>query len=838
VEIVEGLLAALAQDNTYLLLHPTIRVIDLARFVPSEHLPRLRASVESPDDVEAANAALLLAACGDRPMATRLLDLALDHSKPPLVRTSALAAYANVGEPGSVGRLLDIDDWDGATALSRTDAAAGLMDASNARLVLAALARTNATVSSAYYRFGELSVPADIEAVLDALTALPAAALGYNRLSYYLDPFWSAVVGAWQPGWADKVARVVLRFEELRQPDDPDLERALIPALRSLPDSGHSIGRSILERLLGSGRDVEHLHHVIPGLIGPDDALWLAAQPGSEALVRTVRAFGMPPTSNALRTPIAPEQQQELDEWRLRDATRGARSQGLERDIAESTDATALFSALEQLAPSRWPEVTPGRRDWLARYVDEQLSQLDLRTRIQWRTDTELTQPRTLGPLLALVRRYELRLSDDEPLGLALLSESHTTRAYHKRFGLSATAIAAIESLLDAQNTPNPGLDHILSFASDARLHSPGVSAALERLAADTQRPRRIREGAVRLIADAGDTAALLRLSPSLPSEVGLEVDDLLVKAQHRGTIERRLQQLLDSPDALASGEVDRHFDNPLNWVGSIREPSVWTSLVHLRRLALERGLHRVTQLLTNTLAGIDMTRAAAEIDRQVANAPEEWRPYQKRLALEMTRDASIRAAQGVAFERVLQRLSHATTLSRFKIWAEGPTDCPAIEELASKIPGAETLDIVAQQLGGWNNILNPHWSASSLGDGCRDFAILLDGDRAYDYSRPGLVEKADARTFLNGLRRDGIEVRVLDRYGLENYFPQHAFEAVLGRDLSSSFPLDPRRKVNQQVPGHSKSSNATLAERTTLDDLSGTDLRDFLELVVRRASN
>ena len=37
------LLASLIHDNVYLLRHPTIRVIHLARFVPGAMLPQLRA---------------------------------------------------------------------------------------------------------------------------------------------------------------------------------------------------------------------------------------------------------------------------------------------------------------------------------------------------------------------------------------------------------------------------------------------------------------------------------------------------------------------------------------------------------------------------------------------------------------------------------------------------------------------------------------------------------------------------------------------------------------------------------------------------------------------------
>ena len=836
--IVRGLLASLIRDNIYLLHHPTIRAFHLARFVPGAMLPQLRAAVESTNDVKAANATLLLAAYGDRTMADRLLALALNATRNAAVRNSALAAYDRIGTPASVHQLLDIQDWDERTVLSRIDAAAGLMDSTNALQVLTALGRTDAGISSAYVRFDELTARADLEAVLDALIALPADAFQRHRLSYYLDRFWWSLARNWQPEWVDKVAELVLRFEEVGNPDDDDLRRDFVPAMQSLSDHGNAIGRGIIERLLAAGRDVHHLYHTIPALVGLDDAQWLVAQPASEDLVRTVRAFGHPETTNVLRGQITAEQQEQLNQWQREEQQRQKRTQRIERIIATSEDGDVLLPAFARLDPARWPEVSADRRDWLATFVGEQLGQLDLRTRIRWRSETELTQPRVLPLLLTLVQRYELRVADDEPLAVALLAETDATSAYHQRFGLSNRAVAAIEELLEGIDTPNPGLDQIFSFIRKVDLRTPRIMAAIEHIAMDAARPMRIRDGAVRIIAGAGNAEALLRVAPTLPPDLRRETDDFLVEAQHRETIERRLRQLLDDPTALASGEVDIDFDNPLAWVGKIREPAVWENLVRLRRLALQRGLHRVTGLLTNTLAQIDMMSAAEVIDTQMNDAPVLWQSSLRQQALEMERDATIRAAQGVTFEGVLCRLENATTLNLFKIWVEGPTDCPSVEDLVHKVPGAENLNIVAQPLGG-STILNRQWKPVNLGDGCRDFVILLDGDGVYDYRRPSLVERADARRLLAGLRRDRIDVTVLERYGLENYFPQHAFETVMeSDDLSEHFPLDPRRPVRRQIRGYNKNMNVRLAGLATLADLAGTDLFAFLEHVAQLAGD
>jgi len=833
--IVNELLASMVNDRTYLLHHPSIRAIDLARFVPAGMLPQLRASVESPNDVEAANAALLLAAYGDRTIADRLLEIGLDQARSSDVRNSALAAYDQVGVPASVDRLLDIQDWSEPTVLSRVDAAAGLMDSTNTELVLAALGRTDAMISSAFYRFDQLESTADHEAVLDALITLPREAFG-SRMSYYLDRFWRSLARHWRPEWGQKVAQAVMRFAEIGNLDDDDLRRDFVPAMQSLPDHGHSIGRSILERLLAAGRDVNHLYHSIPALVGPADGDWLLQQPGAERLLRTVRAFAPPETSQPLRGPITPEQQEQIDALQHEEARRQARTQRLENTIATSEDADSLYRALVDVDPSRWPDVGAARLRWLAAFVGQELNELDLRTRIRWTSETELTMPRPLPLLLGLVKRYELQLADDRPLALSLIAETHAIRSYQQRFGLSEAAVHIIEEFLNEPTTSNPALDHVLRFIHDAKLATPPIMAGVERVATDAARLNRAREAAVQIVADTGNAEALLRIAPTLPPELRQQVEDRLVEAQHRPTIERRLQRLADDVIALASGEVEVHVTNPLNWVARIRLREVWHRLTRLRRMALQHGLYRVATLFANTLYGIDGLEAVRVIRAQMPDTPVAWQPHLTARALELERDATIRAAQAAPFETVLRRLENASTLNRFKIWVEGPTDCSPVEHLAHKVPGAEHLNIVAQPLGGWGTILAAQWTPQSLGDGCHDFVMLLDGDGAYDYSRGGLVLKPEVRPFLTRLRVDGIHVTVLERYGLENYFPRHAFECVSGQDLSAHFPLDPRCPVNQQIPGYNKNMNTALAQLTTHADLAGTDLAVFLELVEQLA--
>jgi hypothetical protein len=149
-------------------------------------------------------------------------------------------------------------------------------------------------------------------------------------------------------------------------------------------------------------------------------------------------------------------------------------------------------------------------------------------------------------------------------------------------------------------------------------------------------------------------------------------------------------------------------------------------------------------------------------------------------------------------------------------------------------VPG----NIVVRSVGGWNQVINPNWHPTELSDGCSDLLVLLDGDRARDWTRAGhpIRPERDISAAIAKFKAAKIEVHVLERYAIENYFSQAAFERVLGTSMAGIFPLDPARSVTEQVPRYSKALNGALADATSLDDLRGTDLGRILEEIANRA--
>jgi hypothetical protein len=837
-ELVGRILQRLKDRREYLSHHPLVRAIDLGRFVTPDVTRDLEAALASADDVEVANAILLLGAAGVPDVSQAALELGLDPNRPLPVRHSALDALDRIGTPEMIPKLLDISDFDEPTVVSRIDTASALMDPAHTGVVLEYLTKTDTTMSAAYYRFRQLDQPEEFEAVLDGLLALPPELLT-SRLSMYLEQMWPAMVRAWQPRWVPKVTELLLRTEE---DYENDVAEKLAKALLELPDHGAAIGKQMLVELLAQGRELRGFARTVPQLVSVADAAWLEAQPHSEELVSYLRAFGSQDVRQLLFRNVQPAPADarvmvKHEKWQRRRQAEEDRVDRLLEVLRHSNDPGELLNALFRLDFVKWPDLTDLQRGALAKAVENKLHALDLPNRIVWRTENSWTMPGALPVVLRAIDRYELRLADDTLLVHSLLAQEVETPAqYHQRFGLSAEALAAVESILNDHGLPPGALDGAVDFVVKVRLNTPKVLAAFENILMSA-RPERTRLNAISGLGQTTEGIGVLAAQlKNLSGELQRSTARELLRAQHLPTIMRRLAQLENDPALLAAGNVDRHFNHPLDWIGEIRHTDAWKSLKRLRRQALQSSLDHVVRIVTGTMANIDKLNIAKVILEQVNDAPLAWQPYQRRQAVEYERDGKIMAAQGASFDRVLERLKAFSTMNRFKLWVEGPNDRPALQVLAGRIVG-DLGDVVVQPVGGWAQILSESWSPRGMGDGCSDLLVLLDGDRARDWSKPGnpVRPEQDVRDVIRKFNEYRIPYHILERYALENYFPQSAYEKVMGTGVAKHFPLDPAKSVLEQIPGYNKNMNGALADGTDIADLAGTDLGQVLEQNRRR---
>jgi hypothetical protein len=317
-----------------------------------------------------------------------------------------------------------------------------------------------------------------------------------------------------------------------------------------------------------------------------------------------------------------------------------------------------------------------------------------------------------------------------------------------------------------------------------------------------------------------------------------------LIERQHRATIERELSRLLKDDDALRTGEVEIGYDSPLSWIDKIRAGFAWDKLKHLRERALRLELDRVTILMTGALARIDRPATAKLIQQQLNAAPAAWRHFLQASAVEMEQAARIEEAQQTPFDAVLRRLRGSTSADKLLVVCEGPTDVPVFQALVAQLP--DVPEVIFDWVGGWGGLVNKDPYIFLLG--AKEAIVVMDGDngRKLDAQPPPLTDLAREQTAR--LRAAGVELRILERYGIENYFPRQAVEMVLQRDLASFFPLPhnvPIADHLSEIVGverrtfYPKSRNRDVVAHIDLDrDLAGSDLRTFIYEIAERARN
>lgn len=810
----------------YLVFHPTIRAYLLSRFITPQVTALLLVDLNGVNEVATANAAVCLGAAEYKPSADVIFAIAQDPSRPRLVRYSALSGLSRVGTSEMVPALLKDDGSDDDFQTSRLHTAAALMGVDQFYEILKSLCGTKTLVSSAYERFDSLSSPDEVDAALTAAAALEGSDPD-QRLDSYLRPIWRAGIRHWRPEWAKPLALTLTQLDKECRRRSIGLD--LIKMVERAPAIRESAGEHLADIAL-AGDPYSRLDVSAYKLIGVSTAARVRDTAGSERLIQSLRAFGRPEIQTALGpAPSVEPEDPEVLEWKKQDLEREATKDKWITQAKTGASGNDVLIALNHLDPKQWPHLDSLRIEQLAAVVSQKLVECDLRNSIKWLSDTEWQSPRVLSLLIKAVDHYELVLADERPLVWATCGFEHGAAVkYYKRRGLSAQAIAiAAESIGDA-TLHEQALCGLLGFWRESEL--PNERAIEEsQVIAQGVRSDRAKDLAVNYLIGVADDSVLVSLSSVAKGDLVSTLELALIKRGHRPTVARRLASLRKDLTSLDAGEVEFPKDSSLAWISSVQGSEFWKPLVALRRAALQRGLFGVSMLFSDALGRIDLIGLSKVILDQLPETPPEWRDRLRNMSREHYRDGTIRAAQATPFERIIKQVRQKTTMATFQIWHEGMMDREALEALVDQLPEDIALSIKVSPLGGWNEVLSEKWRAEDLFENCKDLIVIMDGDRGRDLKKPSRPIKTDKemKLFLKKLRHAGIECHILERYGFENYFPQHAFESVLGNKVNVRFPLNECEKVETQLAGfgYSKKQNGNLAKVTLLADLSGMDL-------------
>lgn len=831
------------------ILNESFSIRRLAHLLTASVITSLKTQLAGGDAHVVANALVLLAAYERADVVPLALKLATEHRNASSLRYSAIVALIHSGDASVVGDLIAFALRDDVYYVNILDAIGSLCTPKDFPRVLPLLEHTQAGLSATFYHFRELKTREALVAVIDYLRVNPGTLNGHN-LDSYLEPVIDLIPEFWGSEIAVTLGELLAELERVHF-HRGKLGQRLIARIAQKDLEGLAI-QAMVGSLIREGRRIHHLGFEIPPLITPQAAQWLAEHAAEYAMdiaswlpFGSIRQILAPLPSEALKERDDYLAQQLAEDQRRNAETKTARAEQ-QNTIATARDIGAIIVAAEQLRIEHWPEISAAQIEWLAGEVNNLLVKLDLGRSITWQSENTWTRPRGLPELLQLVAYYRLHLANDIPIIQALRAwPEKAISDYCRREGLSAAADRELLGLLMTVDNENI-VQNVFSFLRSSEYNSPDLRAQLAIVAADPARkPRFRRESIERLCAFDKPTDLLVHLTKDPELSIRDQAFRLLVEQQHQATIRRGLAKLTD--DELRAGEIPFPQSSPLDWVGKIASDFALDDLKNLRLRVLALELWRATQLVTGTIANLDKFKAAALMRQQMPQTPSSWREHFEQEAERLEREGRIETAQQRPFDRVIQKLKGTTSMIRVKVWCEGSTDRPILRRLLQELGEHEISETIAF-VGGWANVLAEQQPERWL-DGCRQAVMILDGDQGRKLNKKNQPLTDVAKTLERRFANHPLKLRVLKRYGIENYFPRQACERVLNRDLGAYFPIPPQKRIEEhfrepmrfwqhlmnwlrgrRLPSfYAKKLNEKVADYLTFADVETTDLGEMM---------
>src|ERR1700682_129820 len=553
--VVSKILTTLTAESLHVTEHPQIQRARLARMLTEATETKLIDELQVGSDVARGNALILLGLRKRREVLPVALAIVKDNVLGERLRHCAVLAIINVGGPEHVEDLLPLLDAPDPLDVSLTDMIGALVNETQLTEILPRILHANTFLTSTYYHFRELTSRATLVEVLRYVIANPDD-LDLSRAEGYLDPIFRLVERYWDEEIANLCVDLLEAIEaRLIYPHQSGSLLKFFDLVRKV-DQGGLVAHMHFERLLMRNGAPPHrifvVDQIIASLMTPAPARWLVEKKAT-ALIKQMAGYvqgGIREIFRAHSGGLIDAQDANAKIYREEEAQRQqARKREIEvlqeRLLSQIVLQNAL-SDFEQLSEAHWPELPTSYKNWLTVAVSEQMVELDLAHRVEWKGDA-LWEPRVLRLLLRIVDRYELKLEPDEPLIFAIAGwATEEAVKYFRRFGFSPGAVALCERLL--ADPPSSGaLQGIVSFIRETTLYTDGIDAALRAIVSHPIDKAHVQVDALNiLIQHDVDNELLLQLEATEEhAETRQRAFQALVERQHRPTVERHLSRLL-----------------------------------------------------------------------------------------------------------------------------------------------------------------------------------------------------------------------------------------------------------------------------------------------------
>jgi len=869
-QILRAVLKSAAEDGLYIYRHPRVNLRRLGRFLTPAVEAEMRQELSSQRELIRGNALVVLSLRQIPEVLPLALDILSNRTLDVSIRQCAVLALLKAGKPQQVFRLIALVDPSDPLDAEILDTAGALTDESGLSTVLPLLLAADGSLGASIYHFRQLR---SREALIETLRFLAARPSEINRIraEAYLEPILKLLPKYWDDQIAEACVAIVEAINHQQvYPDNSGIAYKLFRAIRDIDVRG-TVARRFLEDILLS-EQVEvrrwfYVDQLVAELMTVETAQWLIDN-HAVPLIKQFSPYLQGPVRDRLRpfsdglidaqeenSRIYAAEQAERENKRKQDIAL------LKERIASGRDFRQTLTDFYQLSDSHWAELSADHKSWLAAQVSKLLIELDLVHSIVWTGDS-LRSPAALHVLLKIIDKYELKIDPDTTLVYATMSWDESLVAdYYRRNGLSPEALEILEALLTSPPSPRAAAG-IVGFLRDAGYWSPSVKAGLTRVVRDPVATHWQIDALHVLVQHDAEIAFLDQIArEGVSEELRRAAFAILVERQHRPTIERALAELLEDDQALRTGEARYPAHTSFGWIMKVNSDFAVAKLVKLRARTFELELPTICGLVTESLVKIDRSKAAKIIRRQIPLAPLSWRQAQRSIADEQERTAKVEITRQSPFERILGKLKGATSIRRLKLWCEGSTDVPVFKALLAQVP--DTPEILYDFVGGWPALRAK--DPNIFQHGCNEAIVVMDGDEGRRLNKPNKPLTDIARDQVRRFEGLPVELHVLQRYGIENYFPQVRLEAIAGRDLSPFYPIPDEVSVCDYLrigehawwdklkrflvsrlhfkirfSGRSlytKGSNERLAQILVLDtDLPGTDLSAVIHHIAERA--
>jgi hypothetical protein len=844
----------------------------LAHFIPDKKIGEILSDIDSENIFRRSNAVALSIFIKDKANAPKLRSIALDPQEDQYVRVPALDALGEIGSFEDIKALYVELPSENNLQIHYIGAIARLVNEDNLTYLLNSLKYNIDLNMSVIRSFKKLKSEKAILKILDfLLTNKNISLLRDNYISSYFEKVFKNIPEAWSESIANKLADFLIAVEKSKRHIEKDLCDIFVSVLKSKDHEGIVILR-IFRTALQEKMKLDYTHSIIGAAMLPSHASWLAANtspddPGFKVTLAhdaylqnnqykdEIHQLLLPVTGGILEAQeetrgryaekyAREEKERKKKEWRVQEA------------LQSENNIQKIIRIIKETDPAVWPGISTERSKNLTKMVEKQLSDSHPQKHMNIVSQNQVTCNNLLYESarlsLKLIDHYDLKLENPsiliDHLFCGYSEQIDPITRYFRRNNID---LGVKEKFKEAFSPDLPSialngyLDFLYQFPNQF-----DISETLIKIASDRAREQSERSYALRLLKKnpPSNVADILK---ELSKDTDITISNLarryLIEMQDLAEISRFFTHVLNETIPLPTEDDWFREETEISPISSITNghPQVLQGMGKIIDFAIEKENHILLEMALNSLKGIDEEKAIEEIDKRIASQHHKFKQQMHRIRELINQEILLNSGRLQSIDVAIKKICQIKSPKMVVIYCEGDTDTPVLNKFIELYRAEESLssevEIIIEYMNGWPNVITRkgrynEWIRTKP----KDLIIILDRD-------PGYFRGNEPSPVVEDILREwqllGIKYHILDRAGIELYFPKKFIEEVHELQLPAEYKIDIKVPLYKQLEDLKKQSklkgkllsqvkfkrkNEQIAKRLQVEDIEGTDLEDF----------